>query len=186
MPLPTPAAADANKPAAMDTDKKPEVSDAAAAAPAPAAAATPAADVQKPAAAATVAGESKVKPLVTKADGAAAASAAPAAPAAEKKARVFFGNSSYYVFFRLFQILYERMHRAHQLARATLNKYAPPPKKDPTTGQPEKPIEPKAKFAAFIKTLYQFVAGTMDQQKVCVRVCMRVCVCVFVCGVCAL
>jgi paired amphipathic helix protein Sin3a len=154
-----------------------DISQPAAAAPAPAPA---------PAAAET---DGKVKPVLTRvpegqpgAAAAAAASAPAAAPAAasDRRVRLFFGGTSFYVFFRLYQTLYERVALAAQLARSPREKFiiVEPPKSDKTAEGPaaareraaaeRERLEAEAKkdrYKEFIKMLYSFVAGTLEQNK---------------------
>lgn len=132
-------------------------------------------DVSKPeGAAAAPAGpeaEGKVKPVVTRPpDG------QPAAQPSDRKVRLFFGGTSFFVFFRLYQILYERIALATQLARAPREKFVigEPPKAETTQAAKEKEAAEREKreaeakkdrYKEFVKLLYSFVSGTVDQNK---------------------
>lgn len=120
--------------------------------------------------------DGKVKPVVTRPpDGSAATQAS------DRKVRLFFGGTSFYIFFRLYQILYERIALATQLARAPREKFviSEPPKADGLSAsstqaarekeqaeREKKEAEAKKdRYKEFIKLLYSFVAGTLDQNK---------------------
>jgi paired amphipathic helix protein Sin3a len=110
--------------------------------------------------------ESKVKPVVTvAADSASGEKKEKEAPQAEdvsgKRRRLFFGNTTFYVFFRLYQTLYERVAKAQELTRnPPKDGYAPPASKEKNP-----PPEKKEKYQFFQKLLYAMINGQIDQTK---------------------
>lgn len=127
-------------------------------------------DVSKPADAPAEA-DGKVKPVVTRQPDAQAA-----AQAQDRRVRLFFGGTSFYIFYRLYQTLYERVALAVQLARAPREKFVvvEPPKADSMQISKEKEQADREKkeadakkdrYKEFVKLLYSFVSNTVDQNK---------------------
>lgn len=122
----------------------------------------------------------QVKPVVTVAADSGDKEAPHPEPA--KRRRVFFGNTSFYVFFRLYQTLHERVAKVclsvasspHQYAAVVLSRpqaleltrnppkdgYSPPPSKEKNP-----PPEKKDKYQYFQKLLYAMINGQIDQTR---------------------
>jgi len=78
-----------------------------------------------------------------------------------QKSQLFFGNNTFYIFFRLLQILYERLFKAKEFSKEQqLNSqfaFLLNPNKD------KKFNEDKDKFQAFLKLLNSLLSGQKEQ-----------------------
>jgi len=102
----------------------------------------------------------KVKPLVTHVD----------AGSEVKQNHLFFGNNNFYIFFRLYQLLYDRMYKAMQLASNQKEKWGAPSGSTaksaaPSPNREEEESKKKDRFQHFINTLHSFIVGSLDQVK---------------------
>jgi len=102
----------------------------------------------------------KVKPLVTHNE----------ASSGTKQSRSFFGNTNFYIFFRLYQLLYDRMYKATQLASNQKEKWGAPSGSTnksaaPSPNREEEESKKKDRFQNFMNTLQSFITGALDQVK---------------------
>lgn len=75
--------------------------------------------------------------------------------------QIFFGNSSFYIFFRYFQILYERLKKAKEMAKINQinSNFA-----FLLSGNRDKKLDDeKDKSKSYLATLYGFLSGAKDQ-----------------------
>lgn len=82
-----------------------------------------------------------------------------------KSSRVFFGNTAFYYFFRLYQILYDRLTKAKQMEETSeKEKWAAsvltPPK--PKEASSDKKKEP---YQHLITSIYSLMEGSLEQSK---------------------
>eukprot|EP01119_Soliformovum_irregulare_P017282 TRINITY_DN5110_c0_g3_i1.p1 TRINITY_DN5110_c0_g3~~TRINITY_DN5110_c0_g3_i1.p1 ORF type:complete len:1099 (+),score=261.83 TRINITY_DN5110_c0_g3_i1:72-3299(+) len=83
-----------------------------------------------------------------------------AVPDTGKSGRIFYGDTEFYVFFRLFQILYTRLENALILATSTQES----PANFSFIVNPSKKIQDeKDRYSVFVKLLKSLVAGTKEQ-----------------------
>jgi len=77
------------------------------------------------------------------------------------KRQLFFGNNTFYIFFRVLQILYERLSKAKELARSKEmnNNFA----FLMSIHKGNKPESEHDKYKDFLNTLYSFLSGNKEQ-----------------------
>eukprot|EP01114_Cavostelium_apophysatum_P019570 TRINITY_DN6344_c0_g1_i6.p2 TRINITY_DN6344_c0_g1~~TRINITY_DN6344_c0_g1_i6.p2 ORF type:complete len:658 (+),score=243.67 TRINITY_DN6344_c0_g1_i6:2183-4156(+) len=82
-------------------------------------------------------------------------------PKIKSASNVFFGNNAFYAFFRFFQISYERIVKAKELSQMPSTNSNLTFLLNPTKGG--KIENPADKFQSFIKSLYELIGGSKDQ-----------------------
>ena len=79
-----------------------------------------------------------------------------------QKHQLFYGNATFYVFFRLFQVCHDRLAKAKELARSPPNNSQFAFLMAMSQGE-DKPESEYDKWKSFMKILYAFCNGTKEQ-----------------------
>jgi paired amphipathic helix protein Sin3a len=84
----------------------------------------------------------------------------------EDSARLFYGNSNFYIFFRLYQILYERLAKAKEMAKSVPQENGDRPSVQVLLGKTKPDKEGnKDLYQVFLKNLRSLLSGELDQPR---------------------